>query len=102
MLVMYTMYQSITEHVTKTAYLKMIDYWLFFCLLMPFFIFMIEMHWILQNKNDKHNNKNKDCWVSEEKKKLKQQKCLLIATFGLTIVFMLAYIMIAVNLYFSG
>ena len=43
MLVMYTMYQSISESLVKTAYLKMIDYWLLFCLLTPFVIFMIEI-----------------------------------------------------------
>jgi hypothetical protein len=101
MLVMYTMYQSITEHVTKTAYLKMIDYWLFFCLLMPFLIFMIEIYWILQNKDDKQKNKNKS-WISIEKENLNQQKCLLIATFGSTIAFILAYTMIAFVKYFSG
>jgi hypothetical protein len=101
MLVMYTMYQSITEHMTKTAYLKMIDYWLFFCLLMPFFIFMIEIYWILQNKDDKQKNKN-NSWISIEKENLKQQKCLLIATFCLTIAFILAYTMIAFVMYCSG
>ena len=98
---MYTMYQSITEHVTKTAYLKMIDYWLFFCLLMPFFIFMIEIYWILQNKDDKQKNKNKS-WISDEKKEMKQQKCLLIASYGLTTAFILAYAMIAFVMYCSG
>jgi len=101
MLVMYTMYQSITEHVTKTAYLKMIDYWLFFCLLMPFLIFMIEIYWILQNKDDKQKNKNKS-WISDEKENLKQQQCLLIASYGLTTAFILAYAMIAVVMYCSG
>ena len=48
MLDMYTLYQSITEPLTKTAYLKMIDYWLLFCLLTPFAIFMIEINWLLQ------------------------------------------------------
>jgi hypothetical protein len=47
MLVMYTMYQSISEALVKTAYLKMIDYWLLFCLLMPFVIFLIEIYWLL-------------------------------------------------------
>jgi len=50
MLVMYTMYQSIIEPLTKTAYLKMIDYWLIFCLLIPFAIFMIEIVWLLDTK----------------------------------------------------
>jgi len=50
MLVIYTMFQSISGAVTKTAYLKWLDYWLFFCLLMPFLIFMIEVFWLLQKK----------------------------------------------------
>jgi len=51
MLVMYTVYQSISETMTKTAYLKMIDYWLLFCLLTPFMIFMIETFWYLKKSN---------------------------------------------------
>ena len=48
LLVMYTMYQSISAALTKTAYLKMIDFWLLFCLLVPFVIFMIEVYWLLR------------------------------------------------------
>ncbi len=58
MLVMYTMYQSILESVTKTAYLKMIDYYLLFCLLVPFVIFLIEVYWYLK-KSDPDNLKEK-------------------------------------------
>jgi hypothetical protein len=47
MLVMYTMYQSIIETMTRTAYLKLIDYWLLFCLLVPFLTFMLEVYWYL-------------------------------------------------------
>jgi hypothetical protein len=47
LLVMYTMYQSVSGALVKTAYLKMIDYWLLFCLLTPFVIFMIEIYWLL-------------------------------------------------------
>jgi len=64
LLVMYTMYQSITQSLTKTAYLKMIDYWLIFCLLVPFFIFMIELYWLL--KRNKVEEKSKTCWTSDE------------------------------------
>ena len=98
MLVMYTMYQSISESVTKTAYLKMIDYWLFFCLLMPFFIFMIEIYWTLQKK-DKQTKQ----WISNDKKKVwKQQNCLVLVSYGLTSTFILGYVMIAVILCFRG
>ena len=44
LLVMYTLYQSITGSLLQTAYLKMIDYWLLFCLFIPFISFMIEIH----------------------------------------------------------
>ena len=36
MLVMYTLYQSIAVSLPQTAYLKMIDVWLLFGLMMPF------------------------------------------------------------------
>ena len=48
MLVMYTLYQSISLTLPPTAYLKLLDYWLIFCLIMPFVIFMIEVDWELQ------------------------------------------------------
>ena len=36
MLVMYTLYQSASSSLPKTAYVKMIDFWLIFNLLIPF------------------------------------------------------------------
>ena len=54
MLVMYTMYQSINDSLTKTAYLKMIDFWLLFCLLLPLTIFMLEVFHILQKTKKKN------------------------------------------------
>ena len=41
MLVIYTLYQSISDKLPQTAYLKMIDIWLLFCLSMPFLVFML-------------------------------------------------------------
>jgi hypothetical protein len=43
------MYQSISESLTKTAYLKMIDFWLIFCLLIPFIILLTELFWMAAN-----------------------------------------------------
>jgi len=43
MLVMYTMYQSISSSLPQTAYLKFIDYWLMFCLMVPFFVFVVQV-----------------------------------------------------------
>jgi hypothetical protein len=47
MLVMYTLYQSISGSLPQTAYLKMIDVWLLFGLLMPFVVFLFEVIWKL-------------------------------------------------------
>ena len=48
MLVMYTLYQSISLTIPMTAYLKMIDNWLIFCLLVPFIIVITEIYWHFQ------------------------------------------------------
>jgi hypothetical protein len=47
MLVMYTLYQSISGSLPQTAYLKMIDAWLLFGLIMPFVVFLVEVIWKL-------------------------------------------------------
>ena len=39
MLVMYTLFQSVAFTLPMTAYLKLLDYWLIFGLIMPFFVF---------------------------------------------------------------
>jgi len=55
MLVVYTFYQSISLTIPKTTYLKFVDYWLIFCLLVPFVIFLIETYWYLdENKKSTH------------------------------------------------
>ena len=41
MLVTYTLYQSISEYLPSTSYMKMIDIWLFGGLIFPFFIITI-------------------------------------------------------------
>jgi hypothetical protein len=79
MLVMYTMYQSISQVLPATAYLKFIDVWLIFCLLVPFIVFIIQVFlkientqedqaidqngkWVYNNNNNNQNVVgNKDC-----------------------------------------
>jgi hypothetical protein len=99
MLVMYTMYQSISESLIKTAYLKMIDYWLLFCLLMPFVIFMIEIYWLLK-KTQKLDATAKR-WLSDNKEKTDHRKIIQYAVHGTTILFIIIYILIAVVMYFE-
>ena len=49
MLVIYTMFQGVNYSLPQTAYLKFIDYWLIFCLIVPFTIFLIEVAWALDH-----------------------------------------------------
>ena len=42
MLVMYTLYQGVSASMPKTAYLKFIDIWLLFGLIIPFLTFVVE------------------------------------------------------------
>lgn len=53
MLVMYTFYQSVSASVPKTAYLKFIDYWLIFCLIVPIAVFLSVIGWIFFINNQK-------------------------------------------------
>ena len=43
MLVMYTLFQSIAASMPSTAYLKLLDHWLIFGMLLPFVVFMFEV-----------------------------------------------------------
>ena len=52
MLVLYTLFQSISENMPPTAYLKLLDIWLIFGLILPFIIFIIEVSWELMKQMD--------------------------------------------------
>ena len=52
MLVLYTLFQSISTDMPTTAYLKLLDIWLIFFLVMPFVIFCIEVIWELRNSSN--------------------------------------------------
>ena len=43
MLVMYTLFQSHTDSLPQTAYIKMIDIWFLHGLVIPFFVFVLEV-----------------------------------------------------------
>jgi hypothetical protein len=89
MLVMYTMYQSINESLVKTAYLKMIDFWLLFCLLVPFTIFMIEIFWLL--RRTEVNLKTENNWTEENGKKWSSRRIIKILVPSLTCIFIIIY-----------
>ena len=94
MLVMYTLYQSINESMTKTAYLKMIDYWLLFCLLTPFTIFIVEVYWLLNKTHTSPNNQNN--WIKEANKIFTNRRHCRIIILSFACFFIMSYGMCAV------
>ena len=58
MLVLYTLFQSISENMPPTAYLKLLDIWLIFGLIMPFIIFIIEISWELMKQRERNSVRN--------------------------------------------
>ena len=53
MLVMYTLFQSIAANMPTTAYLKLLDYFVIFAMIMPFVVFCILTTWELLDEYDK-------------------------------------------------
>ena len=77
MLVMYTLYQSISETLPHTAYMKMIDIWLFCGLIFPFVIIcaLTMLDHMIIKENDKITSiagENKQIWNSKTALKLMQ------------------------------
>ncbi len=100
MLVMYTMYQSISASLVKTAYMKMIDYWLLFCLLTPFVIFMIEIYWLLlkRAKGIKEITKG---WITIANVSGLKRNVVRYSTYIVSILFVIAYSVFAVLMHFE-
>jgi len=102
LLVMYTFYQSISASIPKTAYLKLLDYWLIFCLLVPFLIFLVQSYWCLCQ-----HMPSRAIWVGSAGKtksngnQQSQKKFVQMSIEGLTIVFTLAYSLAAVLVYYQ-
>ena len=104
LLVMYTFYQSISTTIPKTAYLKLIDYWLIFCLLAPFVIFTITSIWYLDQTNV-GKQKAKGWMQSQGPQQLQQnyffqRKTVQYGVPFLTFVFIFLYFSCATYVYF--
>jgi hypothetical protein len=91
LLVMYTMYQSISAALVKTAYMKIIDYWLLFCLLTPFVIFMIEIFWLLERPQN--INEISKGWI--DIKNVFKKKVVRYSTYISSALFVCIYALIA-------
>lgn len=107
MLVVYTFYQSISLTIPKTTYLKFIDYWLIFCLLVPFVIFLIETAWYLDESRLEKFKQGHDvslAWAEEEKgnkhyKKYFYRKTVKVLVPLITLFLTCIYIFIAFFIY---
>ena len=60
MLVLVTMFISVSESLPKTSYIKMVDYWLIFTLLLPFFEVLLHTYMESLNEDEDTNKKNSD------------------------------------------
>jgi len=100
MLVMYTMYQSISQSLPKTAYLKFIDIWLMFCLLVPFFVFVVQVFLKLEfhSRNGVIPN---EAGNQERMRKKKENfvKFIYVILPSTTILFMVWYCVVAMHYY---
>ena len=97
LLVMYTFYQSISGSIPKTAYLKLMDYWLIFCLLVPFIIFLVQSYWCLcQNISLGIIQVGTIENGGNYYKKQPRKKLVKVSIVGVTIVFTLVYSLVAV------
>ena len=69
LLVMYTLFQSISDTLPKTAYLKLIDMWLLFSLILPFIIFITHIVWELEKtkiKKDIASKRPNTAWEMQK------------------------------------
>jgi len=113
MLVLYTLYQSVAVSLPQTAYLKMIDIWLLFGLVMPFIVFLLEVFFELQIERmerikNEENNKVKNivksgCSFSKVQSDFQINKCkkfCQITVPAITISFIFIYWAIALLHYY--
>ena len=106
-LVTYTFYQSIGATLPQTSYLKMIDAWLLFVMMMPFFVFLhlaLLQIYILMDKNKEPSQvlKSAQAWeeaksrkIQEEKKKTVWKTVSLMAIISFSFLFVICFFAIA-------
>ena len=73
LLVMYTLFQSISNTLPQTAYLKLIDMWLLFSLILPFIIFMFHMIWEVEKVRTQKLLEVKPSWLGQRSKSTERE-----------------------------
>jgi hypothetical protein len=100
MLVMYTMYQGSSQWLPKTAFLMFIDYWLIFCLIVPFVVFLIEISWEFDHTK-KLERASKILSCKQKKIRIPYQGLVQLIVLGATSAFILIYFSLAIFHYQS-
>ena len=98
MLVMYTLFQSISDSMPPTAYLKLLDVWFIFGLIMPFIIFIVEV--ILELLQQKENNDVKHLYLASNSIKSKFKIISQVGIPALFLAFVTVYITIVSSKYY--
>jgi hypothetical protein len=101
MLVMYTMYQSISQSLPQTAYLKFIDVWLIFCLLVPFVVFVAQVFLKIEMPRKVSTKQSKKCTSNKKElqgtfRKPNIRHHLIIFMPSLTLLFIAGYFIVAI------
>jgi hypothetical protein len=100
MLVMYTMYQGVSQSLPKTAFLMFIDYWLIFCLIVPFVVFLVEIAWEFDHTK-KLERASKILSRKQKKIRIPYQGLVQLIVLGATLVFIFIYSTLAIFHYQS-
>ena len=93
MLVMYTLFQSIATTMPQTAYLKLLDYWMFYGLVMPFVVFIVLVVWELSYQSEV--SKVKPLGTPDKELKIKFEWCKYFLPI-LTIIFVVFYLAVVI------
>lgn len=92
LLVMYTLYQSISTALPQTGYLKLLDYWLLFGLVTPFIIFCCHIFRKIAKRKPKDDEKTpKVGWEEEKTSNLNRKVSINCVIIFATISFITAY-----------
>ena len=103
MLVMYTLFQSVAVSLPATAYLKLLDYWLIFGLIMPFFVFSAEViNELLMERSTRVQVRNAGKMYGQGEGDTKFIIYSRYILCGITIIFFLIYTIIALIIYLSS
>ena len=102
MLVLYTLFQSISSNMPPTAYIKLLDIWLIFCLVITFIICVFEVTWELI-KDSKENTVNSNMYPVTKPIK---DKCRIIFQISIPVLsglFFIIYVLFGISKhYYNG